>query len=348
MPALLTASGRPGFYFRVLEEGEVGAGDEIVKVGEATERMTVAEVNALLYSPDHPRRAPRARPADRGAVARVARVVRGPAAAPDDRARAAATRGWRRRRRRTRRRPDFARCGHADRSRVRGRPLAALRAGRPAADRGPARPVRGAAPATDRRRAAALPQLFALGAAVSTERYRISVKIEPNGAAGRTWRARPRRATSRRQRAARQLHPAGGRGPRGAAERGDRRDAGAGDAARAGGGAVDPAGLCGCTGPRPGSTTPSPPRSRACWARSPRGRGHVCYSRPGADDRLGGTSTPPATCRRDLRRARSPPRRRRLPLRADAVHGRHEGGARRASAWRRPGFTWSSSPAARR
>ena len=55
MPALLTSSGRPGFYFRVLREGEVGAGDPIVKVGEAEERMTVAEINALLYSPDHPR-----------------------------------------------------------------------------------------------------------------------------------------------------------------------------------------------------------------------------------------------------------------------------------------------------
>ncbi len=55
MPALLTSSGRPGFYFRVLEEGDVGAGDEIVKVGEATERMTIAEINALLYSPNHPR-----------------------------------------------------------------------------------------------------------------------------------------------------------------------------------------------------------------------------------------------------------------------------------------------------
>lgn len=53
MPALLTSSGRPGFYFRVLEEGEVGAGDEIVKIGEAKERMTVSEINALLYSPDH-------------------------------------------------------------------------------------------------------------------------------------------------------------------------------------------------------------------------------------------------------------------------------------------------------
>jgi ferredoxin-NADP reductase/MOSC domain-containing protein YiiM len=55
MPALLTSSGRPGFYFRVLQEGDVGAGDEIVKAGEAKERMTVAEINALLYSPDHAR-----------------------------------------------------------------------------------------------------------------------------------------------------------------------------------------------------------------------------------------------------------------------------------------------------
>jgi len=55
MPALLTSSGRPGFYFRVLQAGEVCAGDEIVKVGEANERMTVAEINALLYSPNHAR-----------------------------------------------------------------------------------------------------------------------------------------------------------------------------------------------------------------------------------------------------------------------------------------------------
>ena len=47
MPALLTSSGRPGFYFRVIGEGDVGAGDEILKIGEAVEQMTVAEVNAL-------------------------------------------------------------------------------------------------------------------------------------------------------------------------------------------------------------------------------------------------------------------------------------------------------------
>jgi ferredoxin-NADP reductase/MOSC domain-containing protein YiiM len=53
MASLLTSSGRPGFYLRVLREGEVGAGDEIVKTGEAKERMTVAEINALLYLPNH-------------------------------------------------------------------------------------------------------------------------------------------------------------------------------------------------------------------------------------------------------------------------------------------------------
>jgi ferredoxin-NADP reductase/MOSC domain-containing protein YiiM/ferredoxin len=55
MAALLTSSGRPGFYFRVLREGQVGADDEIVKVGQAAERMTVTEINALLYLPPHPR-----------------------------------------------------------------------------------------------------------------------------------------------------------------------------------------------------------------------------------------------------------------------------------------------------
>src|SRR5215469_12665327 len=55
MAALLISSGRPGFYFRVLREGEVAAGDEIVKVGEAGELITVTEINALLYLPDHAR-----------------------------------------------------------------------------------------------------------------------------------------------------------------------------------------------------------------------------------------------------------------------------------------------------
>jgi ferredoxin-NADP reductase/MOSC domain-containing protein YiiM/ferredoxin len=55
MAALLVAHGRPGFYFRVLQEGEVGAGDEIVQVAAGLERMTVLETNALLYTASHPR-----------------------------------------------------------------------------------------------------------------------------------------------------------------------------------------------------------------------------------------------------------------------------------------------------
>jgi ferredoxin-NADP reductase/ferredoxin len=51
MPALLVEHHRPGFYFRVLEEGEVGDGDEIIKVAEGPERLTVAAVDALLYLP---------------------------------------------------------------------------------------------------------------------------------------------------------------------------------------------------------------------------------------------------------------------------------------------------------
>jgi ferredoxin-NADP reductase/MOSC domain-containing protein YiiM len=55
MPALLVEHHRPGFYFRVLQEGEVGAGDEIVKIADGPERISVAEVDALLYLPGHSR-----------------------------------------------------------------------------------------------------------------------------------------------------------------------------------------------------------------------------------------------------------------------------------------------------
>jgi ferredoxin-NADP reductase/MOSC domain-containing protein YiiM len=55
MAALLVKHRRPGFYFRVLEEGEVEAGDEIVKVLAGPERLTVAEIDALLYLPGRDR-----------------------------------------------------------------------------------------------------------------------------------------------------------------------------------------------------------------------------------------------------------------------------------------------------
>ena len=55
MPALLVSHKRPGFYLRVLEEGEVGAGDEIVKVSDGPECLTVTDTDALLYLPGHSR-----------------------------------------------------------------------------------------------------------------------------------------------------------------------------------------------------------------------------------------------------------------------------------------------------
>jgi ferredoxin-NADP reductase/MOSC domain-containing protein YiiM/ferredoxin len=184
MPALLTSSGRPGFYCRVLREGEVGAGDEIVKVGEAQERMTVAEINALLYSPDHSRE-------------RLQRALRIEALSP----------GWR---------ASFkallqGRAGTAGSGNAGLVPAAAAHPVAPgfrslavtAIDREAAdvlsltlesadgQPLPSALPGQyvvlKVRRAAGAAALFrsySLSGAVSTARYRISVKIEPHGAAG--------------------------------------------------------------------------------------------------------------------------------------------------------------------
>src|ERR1700758_367475 len=184
MPALLTSSGRPGFYFRVLREGEVGAGDEIVKVGEADERMTVAETNALLYSPNHPRE-------------RLERALRIKALSP----------GWR---------SSFeallqsqmmgAESGNAGLAPAAAshpvapgfRPLAVTAIDQESADvisltmqSADGQPLPTALPGQHvvlrLPRATGGPPLFrsySLSGPLSTERYRISVKIEPNGAAG--------------------------------------------------------------------------------------------------------------------------------------------------------------------
>jgi ferredoxin-NADP reductase/MOSC domain-containing protein YiiM len=55
IPALLVSHHRPGFYLRVLREGRVQAGDEIVPVASGPEDLTVAGVDALLYLPGHSR-----------------------------------------------------------------------------------------------------------------------------------------------------------------------------------------------------------------------------------------------------------------------------------------------------
>jgi ferredoxin-NADP reductase/MOSC domain-containing protein YiiM/ferredoxin len=55
IPALLVSHHRPGFYFRVLEEGDVEAGDEIIKLASGPEELAVADADALLYLPGHTR-----------------------------------------------------------------------------------------------------------------------------------------------------------------------------------------------------------------------------------------------------------------------------------------------------
>jgi ferredoxin-NADP reductase/MOSC domain-containing protein YiiM len=184
MPALLTSSGRPGFYFRVLREGEVGAGDEIVKMGEANERMTVAEINALLYSPNHARdrleRALRIEALSPGWRASFEALLQSPAngagggnagLAPAAAAHPAA--------------PGF-------------RPLVVAAIDQESADvlslsmrHADGQPLLQALPGQyvvlRLRRPGSGPPLFrsySLSGPLSTERYRISVKLEPDGAAG--------------------------------------------------------------------------------------------------------------------------------------------------------------------
>ena len=51
LPSLLVAHHRPGFYLRVLTEGHVSAGDEIVRTARGPHALSVADVDALLYLP---------------------------------------------------------------------------------------------------------------------------------------------------------------------------------------------------------------------------------------------------------------------------------------------------------
>jgi ferredoxin-NADP reductase/MOSC domain-containing protein YiiM len=52
MSNLPVAHRRPGFYFRVIREGRVQAGDAIVRTRRGRHELTVADIDALLYLPD--------------------------------------------------------------------------------------------------------------------------------------------------------------------------------------------------------------------------------------------------------------------------------------------------------
>jgi len=55
LPALLVGHHRPGFYMRVLREGNIEAGDRIEKIGTGPEALSIADTDALLYLPDRDR-----------------------------------------------------------------------------------------------------------------------------------------------------------------------------------------------------------------------------------------------------------------------------------------------------
>ncbi|WP_327070432.1 MOSC and FAD-binding oxidoreductase domain-containing protein [Kitasatospora sp. NBC_01302] len=56
LPALLVEHGRPGFYLRVITEGQVRAGDAITRTRRGPHALTVARIDALLYLPNRDRR----------------------------------------------------------------------------------------------------------------------------------------------------------------------------------------------------------------------------------------------------------------------------------------------------
>jgi MOSC domain-containing protein YiiM/ferredoxin-NADP reductase/ferredoxin len=185
MAALLTSSGHPGFYLRVLEEGEVGAGDPILLITRGPQRMTVAQVNALLYSSHHPRD-------------QLERVLRIPALSP----------GWRWSFEALVRSQDahpgatgnagLVPAAAAQTAAPGFRPLRVSRIDRECADvislslqptdgRQLTIPLAGQFVVLRLRPKPDGPALFrsySLSGPLSDEQYRVSVKVEPNGAAG--------------------------------------------------------------------------------------------------------------------------------------------------------------------
>ncbi len=154
---------------------------------------------------------------------------------------------------------------------------------------------------------------YSLSEAPSTERYRISVKIEPNGVAGEYLRDHVAVGDALDVSAPRGsfvLQP--GEGPVVLLQRGDRSDAGPGDAARAGDGRLDPAG--GLAPRRPRSAASSVRRRSAAPARRCSRAGAVTSVTAARrrSTKWARISTPPGTCRgrpstRSASRARPTP-----------------------------------------
>jgi ferredoxin-NADP reductase/MOSC domain-containing protein YiiM len=290
MAALLVAHGRPGFYLRVLTEGRVEAGDEVVKVAAGPQRMSVTEISALLYLPGHPRR-------------KLVRALRIPALSP----------GWQTSLR------ALLDQAESDRGRSTGNTGLTAAAGGPPPAWAGFRPLRVAgvdpesrsvfsvrlAPDAAAPLPAALPGQFltlrlhpeadgppllrsySLSGRPGDAEYRISVKQEPHGAASDWLRSHLRAGDTLEVAAPRGTFTlAAGNRPvlllsagigvtpvlamlhALAAERSARE-------------------VWWLHGARNRAEHPFARESRALLARLPNARAHVCYSRPGADDRQG-------------------------------------------------------------
>ncbi len=61
------ASGRTGFYFQVLREGGIGAGDEIVRIGRDENDVTVPDITRLYVRKNYSE-------ADRGTLRRAVQL----------------------------------------------------------------------------------------------------------------------------------------------------------------------------------------------------------------------------------------------------------------------------------
>lgn len=286
IPALLVAHHRPGFYLRVCTEGTVRPGDEIVRITTGPEQMTVAEIDALLYLPGHTRR-------------QLARAVRIPALSPGWRASfqalldgsgagsgggnagltadAGPPPAW----------PGFRRLSVAGVDRE-SRSVFSLRLADPTGA-----PLPAAAAGqflTVRLRPAGQPHLlrsYSLSGPPGAAGYRISVKLEPHGAASHYLRD----------------HVRAGDEVEAAAPRGSftlRPAAAPALLISAGVGATPVLAMlhslaaAGATrqvwwlhSARSGAEHPFAAESRTLLARLPNARAHICYSQPGPDDRFG-------------------------------------------------------------
>ena len=314
MAALLVSHRRPGFYCRVIAEGEVAAGQEIVKIASGPEQVTVAEIDALLYLPGHARdgleralRIPALSPGWKASLQSLADQNGGAATSSGNTGLTAAASSpppsW----------PGF-------------RPL------RVTAVHDESRAVRSVSLADPdgvmlpewlpgqsitlrlhpEYSEAALIRNYSLSNRPGSDDYRISVKREPHGAAERIH-PRPREGwrSDRRGRTAGDVLPHRQRGAGHPAVRRRRSHPRALDAACACQGADRLARSGGCTAPATADEHPFAAESRALLDRLPNSRSRVYYSRPGSADRQGvdftaegrlsiGTRTRPAVRRGGL------------------------------------------------